>query len=218
MSHPIRTPGRPRPGRPPIRSGLARRLRRRPLPHWLATGVLAVVSAASVAHLTDEAAAARGRWGEVGGVVVVVHDVTAGDRVTPDDLAVRTVPRGLVPAAALRAVPGGGVATVDLHAGEILVAGRLAGAGTSPTAAGVPARHRGIAVPNEGGLPLVRGDLVDVLATFDVDRSPPTFTVARSARVLATDSETVTLAVTFDETPRVAYALAAGRITLALVG
>lgn len=118
----------------------------------------------------------------------------------------------------LRVVPDAGVATVDLQAGEIVVAGRLAGAGTSPTAAGLPPRHRGIAVPNDGGLPLTRGDLVDVLATFESDGGPPTFAVARAARVLAAEAEVVTLAVSLDEAPRVAYALAAGRITLTLVG
>lgn len=196
-----------------------RRLRRRPLPHWLATVGLALLSALVVARAAGAASAERASWGHASRAVVVVHDVAAGSPIQPADLGIRQVPGSLVPTGAAHRVPTGGVAAVDLHAGEVLLGDRLAG-GRSALAALLPRGARGIAVPNDGGLPLAPGDRVDVLATFDGGASggPPTFPVARGAVVLRAGREGATLAVTRKEAPRVAYALAAGRITLTLTG
>lgn len=196
-----------------------RRLRRRPLPHWLATVGLAVLSGLVVARAGGAASAERARWGRATPAVVVVHEVAAGDPVRPSDLAVRSVPASLLPAGAAHRVPSSGIAAVDLHAGEVLLTDRLAG-GRSVLAALLPRDARGIAVPNDSGLALSPGDRVDVLATFDGgdgDR-PPTFPVARGAMVLRSGRSATTLAVTRKEAPRVAYAVAAARITLALAG
>jgi hypothetical protein len=73
------------------------------------------------------------------------------------------------------------------------------------------------------GLPVEIGDRVDVLATFDTGATgatgaEPTVVVARDALVVAHADDAVTVAVERDIAPRVAYALAAGTITLALSG
>ncbi len=66
---------------------------------------------------------------------------------------------------------------------------------------------------------LVRpGDRVDVLATFDSTEgeTEPTFPVAMGALVVDVAEEAVTVAVTPEEAPRVAFATARGTVTLAL--
>lgn len=98
------------------------------------------------------------------------------------------------------------------------------------------------------GLALERGHHVDVLATFDVDvgaggyagdsgepggagsasgggsepatggAGAPTFAVATDALVLDAGKESVTIAVSSHEAPRVAFAIARGTVTLALTG
>jgi hypothetical protein len=74
-----------------------------------------------------------------------------------------------------------------------------------------------------GALRLTRGDLVDVIATFEPslsgdDPGPPTFPVARAALVVDVDDEAVTIAVAEREAARVAFALSQGVVTLALAG
>jgi hypothetical protein len=78
-----------------------------------------------------------------------------------------------------------------------------------------------VAVPTGSGLPLEVGDRVDVLATFDAGTTgagEPTFAVARRAVVVHVGEDAVTVAVTTSAAPRVAYALAAGAVTLVLSG
>jgi hypothetical protein len=78
-----------------------------------------------------------------------------------------------------------------------------------------------VAVPTGSGLPLRVGDRVDVLATFDPGVSgdgEPTFAVARGAVVVHVGKEAVTVAVAEAAAPKVAYALAAGTVTLVLSG
>jgi hypothetical protein len=65
------------------------------------------------------------------------------------------------------------------------------------------------------------GDRVDVLATFDPGVSgdgEPTFAVATGAVVVHVGDDAVTVAVRQAAAPRVAYALAAGTVTLVLSG
>ena len=146
----------------------------------------------------------------------VASDVSSDDWAAAMAEQVQTAPNG-----AARRPPVGELAAVDLHAGEVLLTSRLAG-GRSALAALLPVGARGIAVPNDGHLPLEPGDRVDVLATFDGTstgaQGPPTFPVARRASVLRADRSVAMLAVTRQEASRVAYALATARITLALAG
>jgi Flp pilus assembly protein CpaB len=96
---------------------------------------------------------------------------------------------------------------------------------------------RALAIPTVPATPpLQRGDHVDLLASFDVNDSSgpadltpsadltpfagrpaaPTFAVASHATVLDVAHQAITVAVTADEAPRLAYALTHGAITLAL--
>ena len=101
------------------------------------------------------------------------------------------------------------------------MAGQLAPDGRRGLAALLPPGSRAVAVPNgRPGLALVRGDQVDVLATFDPagvsDGAPPTFPVALGALVVDVGDESASVAVSPDEAARVAFALASGVVTLAL--
>jgi Flp pilus assembly protein CpaB len=188
-----------------------RLLRRRPVPFWVAAAAAALLTALLVGRLAGEAGAARDRWGERREVVVATADVAAGE---PVEAALRALPVAVVPAGALRSLPRGAVAAVDLAEGEVLLEGRLAGGSI------LPEGTRGIALPAGGGLPLAVGDRVDVLATFDasVAGDEPTFAVARDAPVVHVGDDAVTVAVSESEAPRVAYALTAGSVTVVLSG
>ncbi|HET7721777.1 MAG TPA: RcpC/CpaB family pilus assembly protein, partial [Acidimicrobiales bacterium] len=107
-----------------------------------------------------------------------------------------------------------------------LVEARLAPDGLSPVAARIPPGHRAVAVPTAAGgfateaPPVEVGDRVDVLATFDVlePDAPPTAPVARDALVIEVADSRISLAVEADDAAPVAFALARGTVTLALVG
>ena len=99
------------------------------------------------------------------------------------------------------------------------------GGGADP--AGSPGRGRPWSA---GGLgtdtpPLRLGDRVDVLATFDVldptdgsGGAEPTGAVADGALVVDVSDDAVTVAVPATDAARVAFAVARGTVTLALVG
>lgn len=204
--------------RPQPRSRL--RLRRRPLPYWLVATVVALATAGLVARLLGDAAAERARWGELRTTLVATADVRGSQPLTAGAVAERRLPRALVPPGALRSLPPGAVAAVDIHRGEAVLAARLVGPGSSAVAARLPAGTRGVAVPTGSGLPLEVGDRVDVLATFDdvAADGEPTFPVARGAVVVHVGGDAVTVAVAESAAPKVAYALAAGAVTLVLSG
>lgn len=204
-----------RPLRPPTR----RRWRiRRPLPHWGLAVLLAATTAGLVAHVAGGAAEAASRWSPGPAVLVVRAPVPAGEAVTTAHVGLRRLPAVAVPDGALRELPEGATAAVALHPGEVLLADRVRGA--SPVAARLPPGARGVAVPNDTALPVRVGDRVDVLATFEIEATgaPPTVAVARSALVVHVASDAVTVAVQEAAAPKVAYAVAAGAVTLALSG
>ena len=200
-------------------------LRRFPLLYWVAAFSLAFVTATVVHGTVGRAQAAAARYGSVRAVPVAVRPVAAGNVVAAGDVAVRRVPAAFVPSGRLGVV--GRVAVVPLAAGEVLLASKLAGAGEQGVAALLPEGTKALAVPAGAGTPpLARGNRVDVLASFDTaageeaqgaDAGAPTFPVAIAALVLEVDPETaVTVAVTPDEAPRVAFAIAKGTVTLAV--
>jgi Flp pilus assembly protein CpaB len=196
---------------------LARLRRRRRVPYWLTAGAVALVTAVVVARLAAGATAERNRWGAVRTAVVVTDRVAAGDdlagHVTTRDLPVAMLPRGT-----LAALPRHALAAADLVPGELVLAHRLAG--RSALAARLPRGTRGIAIPTADGLPVEAGDRVDLLATLDTGEagSEPTVVVARDALVLSAEEDAVTVAVDEPAAARVAYALAAGTVTLVLSG
>lgn len=197
----------------------SRRLRRSPVVFWVVAVLLATLTGTVVSRLVDRAAAAAPRYGSPSAVVVVAREVAAGERVSPGDVEVRRVPRAFVPPGAVGGEPVGRIAVVPLLRGQIVVASQLAPDGLSPVAALVPPGRSAVAVPT-GGLapPLRRGDVVDVLATFDDDVDPPTFAVAERATVVAVADDAVTVAVDEDEVDRVAFAVTTGVVSIVLTG
>lgn len=193
------------------------RLRRSPALFWVVAVLLAATTGSVVSRLVDRAAAAAARYGSPSDVVVVRRDVAAGTRIERGDVERRAVPAAFVPPGAVTDAPVGRVAVVPLLRGQVVVASQLAPDGLSPVAALVPAGRLAVALPT-GGLapPLRRGDLVDVLATFDDGVDPPTFVVTERAPVVAVRPDTVTVAVDAGDVERVAFAATTGVVTIVL--
>lgn len=197
------------------------RLRRRPSAYWLVTGALALVTALVVLRAVGRAEAGAARLGGLRPVAVARVTLPAGATVGPGDTEVRRLPAALVPPGAVDTSPEGSLVAATVHEGEVVLDGRLAPAGTSPLSAALPAGTRGVAVPVDAALPVEPGDVVDVLATFDPDLAEgaePTVAVARDAVVVHADEDAVVVAVTPSQAPRVAFAVAAGAVALAVVG
>lgn len=207
------------------------RLRRSPLPFWALAVALSLATGVTVARLAGEAAARADRLGGLVDVPVAARPIAAGAVVRSVDVEVRSLPSALVPSGRLARSPTGRVAIVPLAPGEVVLAAKLAPDGLTGVAALVPPGHRALAVPvDAGALALRPGHRVDVLATLELgggavvegaapaggDAAAPTFPVATGALVVDADDDAVTVAVTSDEAPRVAFALARGTVTLAL--
>jgi Flp pilus assembly protein CpaB len=184
-------------------------LRRFPIGWWVAAFLLVLVTGLTVSSLVGRASSLASRWGAPERVAVATRSLEVGDVVASGDVVLRPVPSGLVPAGALRRPPVGRTVLAPLARGEVVTRARI---GTL-----IPDGTRALAVPVGPGTPPLRpGDRVDVLATFEGDE--PTFAVASGAGVLdVVADKAVTIAVTVDEAPRVAFALAQGAVTLALV-
>ena len=225
VHHPFRSstrtwPVRPAPGRHPLLWRLRRRFHR-PAPYWLLALGLAALTAVLVTRMVGHAEAEAARYGSLRATLVALTDLPAGATVGSGDTELRPIPAGLVPPGALDDHVDGAVVSSGIHTGEVVLGTRLSPAGLSPTAALLPRGTRGLAVPaGPETVPLARGDLVDVLATFDptlaAGGGEPTVAVARAALVVDVGEDAVTIAVTEPRAPRVAFALATGSVTLAL--
>jgi Flp pilus assembly protein CpaB len=198
-------------------------MRRFPFVYWVAAFSLAALTGVVVFRLVGRAEAAAAHYGSVRAVPVAVRAVPAGELVRPGDVDMRDVPAAFVPSG--RLLPGavaGRTALVPIAAGEVVLASKLAPEGEQGVAALLPAGAKALAVPvGPGTPPLARGNRVDVLASFEVADAPPgtdpTFPVAVAAVVLkVVPDKAVTIAVTPDEAPRVAFAIAKATVTLAL--
>ena len=198
-----------------------RRLARSPLAYWVAVIALACFTAFAVAGQVDKAGAQAARYGRLRPVVTAARAVEVGAVLAPADVAVRAMPAAFLPEGAL-SVTGtavGRTVVAPLFPGVPVVAGNLAPEGLAGLAALLPPGSRAVAVPAGGdSVALRRGDRVDVLATFDPPPAgeDPTFPVAEAALVVDVGPEAVAVAVAPDEALRVAYAVAAGVVTLAL--
>ena len=225
---------------PRLRTGL----RRSSLSFWSATLAVAGATGLFVNHQVGEASARAARLGGLVDVPVAARPLAAGRVLRPADVEVRRLPAAAVPEGAVARSPAGRPTLVPLAAGEVLLATKLAPDGVRGVAALLPPGMRGLAVPvDPAGMALERGHHVDVLATFDVEAgdmeagdvemgdgsasgsgdaqpgaaaSAPTFAVATAALVLDAGEESVTIAVSPHEAPRVAFAIARGTVTLAL--
>ncbi|MDQ6727547.1 MAG: Flp pilus assembly protein CpaB [Actinomycetota bacterium] len=198
-----------------------RRLARSPLVYWLTVVALALVTATTVSGLVGRAGAQAARFGQLRPVVTAAGPLEVGAVVRAGDVTVRSVPAAFLPDGALRSASAavGRTVVVPLFRGAAVVAANLAPDGLSGIAALLPAGSRAVAVPTGvQSVPLRRGDRVDVLATFDPPPAgqDPTFPVAEAALVVDVGQEAAAVAVAPAEATRVAYALAAGRVTLSL--
>ena len=201
------------------------RLRRSPLPFWALAVALSLLTGLAVARLVGQASARAAALGGLVAVPVAARPVDAGTVLRPADVTMRRLPAAAVPRGRPARSPAGRVVLVPLATGEVVLAAKVAPDGVRGVAALLPPGRRALAVPVEpGGLALRPGHHVDVLATFDVVDGPagddvaaaPTFPVATAAVVLDVADEAVTVAVSADEAPRVAFALARATVTLAL--
>jgi pilus assembly protein CpaB len=198
---------------------LALTLRRRPrLRRALVVG-LAVVVAAGVTATVRRAEAARDAWGRSRAVVVAARDLPVGHALERGDTTVRTLPEAAVPEGALaRVAEGRGVHSPVLE-GEVLLRRRLAEPDVGGVAAVLPEGSRAVAIPADASAvpPLEVGQRVDVLAVGATDGRAVAAALATDALVVHVGEHAVTLAVDPGAVPRIAAALAAGAVTLALV-
>ncbi|MBW3555869.1 MAG: hypothetical protein KY454_02915 [Actinobacteria bacterium] len=202
--------------RRPLRSRLRRRS---PVVWWAVAAALAGTTGLTVDSALARADAQASRFGRLRTVPVATRAVAAGQVVGDDAVRLERRPASLLPAAAPASDPAKRVAVVALLAGEVIVEPKLAPAGRRGAVALLPPGARALAIPGGvGGRPPAGvGDRVDVLATFP-EAEEPTVVVAERALVVAVDPEadTVTVAVRRQDAPRVAFALVAGTVTLAL--
>ena len=206
--------------------GRSARLARSPLAYWLVVAVLALLTGMVAARVVGNAGALASQYGPLRPVVVATHPLEPGTVVTAGDVAIRHLPASVLPADAVGSTgqAEGRVVVAPVFAGVPMVVGQLAPDGRRGLTALLPPGSRAVAVPNgRPSLALVRGDAVDVLATFDdlaeeAEGTPPTFRVAINALVVDVGDESAAVAVTPEEAARVAFALASGVVTLALAG
>lgn len=198
-----------------------RRLARSPLAYWVAVVALASFTALTVAGQVSEAGAQAARYGRLRPVVAATRPVEVGSVLAAADVTLRSMPGAFVPEGALGATEAavGRTVIVPLFPGAAVVAANLAPDGVEGLTALLPAGARAVAVPaGPESVAVRRGDRVDVLATFDPPPlgEDPTFPVAEAALVVDVGPEAVAVAVPAEDTARVAYAVAAGVVTLAL--
>jgi len=196
------------------------RIRRRPFVYWSLTAALALATGLFVSAAAAGARDARARYGTTRSVVVATHDIPAGATIEAGDTRVEVRPAGVVPSGALTERPTGRVASAAIVAGEPVIAGRVAADGVGAVAALIPSGDVGIAVPlDPDTLTAQVGDRVEVLATFDPDSidGNPTIVVAPRAVVVDVRDAAVTLSMPQADGERVAFALSAAAVTLALL-
>lgn len=205
-----------------------RRLSRSPWVFWSAVAVLASATGLTASRYVATAREQAARYGPLRPVVVAVGDVDPGEVVETGDVSVRLMPTGIVPDAGFAEARDvvGRTAVVKLLGGTPVVRGHLAPWGLQGIAALLPPGTRAVAVPTgSASVPLRRGDLVDLLATFGSEvkgagaseiAGEPTFPVAMAAPVVDVGDEAVTVAVHPAEAKAVAFAIGHGAVTLTL--
>jgi Flp pilus assembly protein CpaB len=209
---------------------------------WLVAILVAVVTAALVA--TDLAALHR-RAHSLGSprpVAVADRDLPLGSTIDRGDVKARSVHRSQLPSGALSPREAQGrVVAVPVVRGAFVVDGNVAPRRRTGLNGAIPPGMRALRVVARDALRPPVGSSVDVLVTLEsgggaASDGAPTVVAARGVLVLGTDDapaavETgtgdgtvasqgavgVTLLVTEEDAPRLAFAAAAGVVTLALV-
>jgi Flp pilus assembly protein CpaB len=170
------------------------RLARSPIAYWLVVVVLALLTGMVAARLVGNAGALAAQYGPLRPVVVATQPLEPGIVVTAAALTVRQLPAS--------AVPQGAVGSIDDAAGRTVVA---------PVFADVPVVAAQLAPDGRRGLTALLP-----AGCRAAEGSPPTFRVATHALVVDVGDESAAVAVSPEEAPRVAFALARGVVTLAL--
>lgn len=206
---------------------------------WFGAVVVALVTAVIVA--TDLAALhrrARG-LGPPRQIAVAVRDLPVGTTISDRDIRVRSVHRSQLPTDTMSpAAVRGRVVAVPVVRGAFLISGNVAPRRRTGLNGAIPAGMRAMHIVARDALRPPVGSSVDVLVTFDpatngASGAAPTVVGARGVLVLGTDDapaglETgasqrpgsgvgVTLLVTEEDAPRLAFAAATGVVTIALV-
>ncbi len=209
---------------------------------WLGAILVAVVTAAVVA--TDLAALHRraNTLGPLREVAVAAHALHVGTTIGGDDLTVRSVHRSQLPAGAVSPREARGrVIDVQVPRGAFVAGGNLAPRDRTGLNGAIPPGMRALRIVVRDALRPPVGSPVDVLVTFDAgggtSGEAPTVTAARGVLVLGTDDAPaavesggqravagtgvgalgVTLLVSEEDAPRLAFAGATGVVTLTLV-
>ena len=196
-----------------------RRLSRSPVVFWAVVVLLAVLTATAVGGLTSRARAEAARYGSLRTVAVARHAVDVGTVLRPADVGEERVPAAFLPEGWLGSSSEvvGRTVVVPLFPGAPVLRGQVAPEGLRGVAALLPPGARAVAVSTGGATPKLRtGDVVDVLATFAAEDHEPTVEVAVGALVVDVAEESATIAVAPEEARRVAFALSAGAVSLAL--
>jgi Flp pilus assembly protein CpaB len=224
MTDPTHSPTPPWASARPLHR-IRRRLRRRWVLHrrWLAAGTLALAVLVALRALSPAPPPQTD-------AVVAVRDLPGGQRLGADDLAVRQVPRDVIPEGAVpdTAALVGRTLASPTRAGEVVTDRRVLDEGllaAYPGTVAVPAR-----LADAAARALLRvGDTVDLVAASPQGRAASV--VAASVPVLALPSGSrspaaggresgalVVVAVSPDDALRVAQASAAGVIGVVLLG
>jgi len=199
-----------------------RRLSRSPLFFWVVVALLALFTASVVSRLVGRARADAARFGSLRTVVVASDPVDAGEVVSEGRVQVRSVPAAFLPEGWMGSPAEviGRTAVTPLFRGQAVLRANLAPWGLKGLAALLPAGTRAVGVPTGAASPpLQRGDVVDVLASFDPQAAgggEPTFAVAVAASVVDVGEESATVAVTPAEAAKVVYAVSHGAVALAI--
>ncbi len=200
---------------------LPRRLRivlaTRPLAYWLLTALVAIGIGYAVAAVVRSAQEARASFGTLTPALVATRAIVPGEPLDAGNTTIRQLPVALVPEGVVAALPSGGIASASIAAGEPVHRLRVGRGGLGPVAALLSDGTRGIAVAiDEGGLPLLVGDRVDVVAAVASGGGGAARVVAAAAEVAHVGERSVVVAVAAEEVPAVAQALADGGVVLAL--
>lgn len=197
--------------------------RRSSAAHWALAVVMGIVTTVAVARSLGQSRALIDRYGYPVTVVVAERDLEMGDVVEAADVVERLLPSSAVPTSVYRQSSEvvGRTVLAPAVAGLPLVRRHLAPESAAGIGALLQSGLRAVSVPrNDSSVPVIRGDRVDVLATLDPAAAPglePTFAVARRAVVLDVSEAAAVVAVSPEEAKRVAYAVAQGVVTLAIV-
>ena len=161
-----------------------RRLSRSPLFFWVVVALLALLTATVVGRLVNGAQAAAARYGSLRTVAVAANPVEVGTVVAAGDVKLRSIPAAFLPEGWVSSVDEvvGRTTVAPLVRGETVLRTHLAPWGLKGVAALLPPGTRAVSVPTGAASPpLQRGDVVDVLASFDpqaAGEGDPAFAVA----------------------------------------